>query len=201
MCPVRCSLGRCGSAPAGRTRACATTRECGANRAPKLWLCQSRSASARKSKRTHTRACFPPQARAVGSVDGTLEPSGFNRGSSQRRESSSRSCTYGRDVCMLCSIAPYRGMLQCHDNNGASRRGFRSHDQEWSEAVQHLSVLPAHCVLLESQLANRLRPSCAQASCKECAALRQAARSALRSGKTKGEGGHDGDSSCAGRDG
>jgi hypothetical protein len=42
--------------------------------APKLWLCQSRSASAQKSKRTHTRAFFPPSTRQAGSVDGTLEP-------------------------------------------------------------------------------------------------------------------------------
>src|SRR5260370_41928205 len=33
-------------------------------------------------------------------------------------------------------------------------------------------VRPTHCVLLESQLANGLRPSFAQASCKECASLR-----------------------------
>src|SRR5216683_4399505 len=38
-----------------------------------------------------------------------------------------------------------------------------------------------YCVLLESHLANELRPSCAQARCKECASLRQDARSALRS--------------------
>jgi len=43
-----------------------------------------------------------------------------------------------------------------------------------------------YCVLLENQLANGLRPSCAQASCKECAALRQAVRSALRSAGRKG---------------
>src|SRR6266481_2454515 len=43
-----------------------------------------------------------------------------------------------------------------------------------------------YCVLLESHLANGLRPSFAQASCKECAALRQAARSALRSDKLQG---------------
>src|SRR6266852_6183071 len=42
------------------------------------------------------------------------------------------------------------------------------------------------CVLLESQLANGLRSSCAQTSCKECAALRQDARSALRSAGRKG---------------
>jgi hypothetical protein len=46
--------------------------------------------------------------------------------------------------------------------------------------------LSTDCVLLESQLANGLRPSCAQASCKECASLRQAARSALRSDKLQG---------------
>src|SRR5260221_12009018 len=46
--------------------------------------------------------------------------------------------------------------------------------------------LSTNCVLLESQLANGLRPSKAQASCKECAALRQAARSALRSAVMQG---------------
>src|SRR5260370_12007424 len=79
-------MGRVGRAPGGRTRAWATTGEWGGMRAPKLWLRQSRSAWARKSKRTHTRACLPPQTRAVGSVDGTLEPHGFNRGSSQSPE-------------------------------------------------------------------------------------------------------------------
>src|SRR6266436_6107744 len=43
-----------------------------------------------------------------------------------------------------------------------------------------------YCVLLESHPANGLRPSFAQAGCKECAALRQAARSALRSAGRKG---------------
>src|SRR5260370_15682064 len=43
-----------------------------------------------------------------------------------------------------------------------------------------------YCVLLVSQLVNELRPSFAQASCKECASLRQAARSALRSAGRKG---------------
>ena len=38
---------------------------------------ESRSASAWKSKRTHTRAFFPPLTRQVGSVDGTLEPPVF----------------------------------------------------------------------------------------------------------------------------
>src|SRR5260370_38534635 len=46
-----------------------------------------------------------------------------------------------------------------------------------------LGSLSTNCVLLESQLANGLRPSCTQASCKECAALRQAVRSALHSDK------------------
>src|SRR5260370_41748069 len=46
--------------------------------------------------------------------------------------------------------------------------------------------LSTNCVLLENQLANGLHPSFAQASCKECAALRQAARSALRSAGRKG---------------
>src|SRR6266436_3939300 len=46
--------------------------------------------------------------------------------------------------------------------------------------------LPTDCVLLESQLVNELRSSCAQTSCKECAALRQAARSALRSAGRRG---------------
>src|SRR6266481_6148437 len=43
-----------------------------------------------------------------------------------------------------------------------------------------------YCVLLESQLVNELRSSCAQTSCKECAPLRQAARSALRSAGRRG---------------
>src|SRR6266852_5925406 len=46
--------------------------------------------------------------------------------------------------------------------------------------------LPTDCVLLESQLVNELRSSCAQTSCKECASLRQDARSALRSAGRKG---------------
>src|SRR6266404_9430665 len=38
-----------------------------------------------------------------------------------------------------------------------------------------LGSLSTNCVLLESHPANGLRPSFAQAGCKECAALRQAA--------------------------
>src|SRR5258708_1322469 len=48
------------------------------------------------------------------------------------------------------------------------------------------AVLPTDCVLLESRLANGLRASSAQARRKECASLRQAARSALRSAGRKG---------------
>src|SRR5258706_5209893 len=46
--------------------------------------------------------------------------------------------------------------------------------------------LSTNCVLLESQLVNELRSSFAQTSCKECASLRQAVRSALRSAGRKG---------------
>jgi len=56
VCPVCCSLGRCGGAPVGSTRASHPTRERGAGRAPKHGHPPCRSASARKSKRTHTRA-------------------------------------------------------------------------------------------------------------------------------------------------
>src|SRR5260221_14788500 len=48
------------------------------------------------------------------------------------------------------------------------------------------AILPTDCVLLESQLVNELCSSFAQTSCKECAALRQAARSALRSAVMQG---------------
>src|SRR5260221_10367843 len=48
------------------------------------------------------------------------------------------------------------------------------------------AILPTDCVLLESQLVNELRSSFAQTSCKECASLRQAVRSALRSAGRKG---------------
>src|SRR5713101_3975245 len=48
------------------------------------------------------------------------------------------------------------------------------------------AILPTDCVLLVRQLVNELRSSCAQTSCKECAALRQDARSALRSAGRKG---------------
>jgi len=41
------------------------------------------------------------------------------------------------------------------------------------------AILPTDCVLLESHLANGLRPSFAQARCKECASLRQDARKYL----------------------
>src|SRR6266567_1254750 len=43
-----------------------------AGAAPKLWHPQSRSASARKSARTPTRASLAPQRRKAGSVAGTL---------------------------------------------------------------------------------------------------------------------------------
>src|SRR5258707_10625173 len=48
------------------------------------------------------------------------------------------------------------------------------------------AILPTDCALLESHLANGLRPSSAQARRKECASLRQDARSALRSAGRKG---------------
>src|SRR5258708_20175976 len=46
--------------------------------------------------------------------------------------------------------------------------------------------LSTNCVLLVRQLVNELRSSYAQTSCKECASLRQAARSALRSAGRRG---------------
>jgi len=62
----------------------------------------------------------------------------------------------------------------------------RSYSDRQRTASFLKASLPTDCVLLENQLANGLRPSCAQASCKECAALRQDARSALRSAGRKG---------------
>jgi hypothetical protein len=56
VCPVCRSLGGCGGAPAGSTRASHPTRERGAGRAPKHGYPPCRSASAPKSERTHTRA-------------------------------------------------------------------------------------------------------------------------------------------------
>jgi hypothetical protein len=64
-------LGRCGGAPAGRTRASNATRERGAALAPKHGHPPCQSASARKSERTHTRVRLPPETRKAGSVDGT----------------------------------------------------------------------------------------------------------------------------------
>ncbi len=72
VCPVRAVLGRCGGAPAGRTRASHPTRECGTDLAPKHGHSPCRSASASKSERTHTRARLPPATREAGSVEGTL---------------------------------------------------------------------------------------------------------------------------------
>src|SRR5260221_3705094 len=69
VCPVCRSLGRCGGAPAGSTRASTGTRERGAGRAPKLWHLQSWSASARKSERSNTSAAFPLQEGEGGSVE------------------------------------------------------------------------------------------------------------------------------------
>jgi hypothetical protein len=74
VCPVCHSLGRCGGAPAGSTRANQRTRECGARLAPKLWYPQSRSASARKSERSHTRAAFPLQGGKVEAWKRRSEP-------------------------------------------------------------------------------------------------------------------------------
>src|SRR5713101_4358357 len=73
--------------------------------------------------------------------------------------------------------------------NDATRLRTASVSQDQRKCLRTASVRQDQrqdCVLLESQLANGLRSSCAQTSCKECAALRQAARSALRSAGRKG---------------
>jgi hypothetical protein len=78
----RCRGGR-GGAPAGSTRAYPTTRECGASLAPKLWYPQSRSASARKSERSHTRAAFPLQGEKEKRGSAAQNPPCLSRGSLQ----------------------------------------------------------------------------------------------------------------------
>src|SRR5260370_39180088 len=62
----------------------------------------------------------------------------------------------------------------------------RSYSDRQRTASFLKASLPTDCVLLVSQLVNELRSSFAQTSCKECASLRQAARSALRSAGRKG---------------
>src|SRR5712692_11437355 len=62
----------------------------------------------------------------------------------------------------------------------------RSYSDRQRTASFLKASLSTNCVLLESRLANGLRPSSAQARRKECASLRQDARSALRSGKLQG---------------
>src|SRR5713226_5784115 len=72
VCPVCRSLGRCGGAPAGSTRASQRTRERGAGLAPKHGYSSCRSASARKSERSHTRAAVPLQEGKRRSVEAPL---------------------------------------------------------------------------------------------------------------------------------
>src|SRR5258708_4840758 len=72
VCPVCHSLGRCGGAPAGSTRASSTTRECGAGLAPKHGYSSCQSASAQKSERSHTRAAVPLQEGKRRSVEAPL---------------------------------------------------------------------------------------------------------------------------------
>src|SRR5229473_3250354 len=62
----------------------------------------------------------------------------------------------------------------------------RSYSDRQRTASFLKASLPTDCVLLVSQLVNELRSSFAQTSCKECASLRQAVRSALRSAGRKG---------------
>jgi hypothetical protein len=81
--PVCHSLGRCGSAPAGRARTGSPTCERGAVLAPKHGYPPCRSTSASKSVRTHTRADVPRSTRTVGSVEGTPEPLALMPGSVQ----------------------------------------------------------------------------------------------------------------------
>src|SRR5260370_6401271 len=59
LCPVPGVLGRCGGAPAGSTRACAATCECGALSARKHGYPSCQSASAQKSEHPETRANSP----------------------------------------------------------------------------------------------------------------------------------------------
>jgi hypothetical protein len=68
---------------AGSTRAYPTTRECGASLAPKLWYPQSRSASARKSERSHTRAAVPLQGEKEKRGSAAQNPPCLSRGSLQ----------------------------------------------------------------------------------------------------------------------
>jgi hypothetical protein len=69
VCPVCRPLGRCRGAPEGSTRASHPTRERGAGAAPKHGYPPCRSASARKSERSDTRAAFPLQEGEGGSVE------------------------------------------------------------------------------------------------------------------------------------
>src|SRR5260370_38328733 len=69
LCPVPGVLGRCGGAPAGSTRACPSTCECGAVVAPKHGYPSCRSASAQKPEHPETRAAAPPHTRTSGSLE------------------------------------------------------------------------------------------------------------------------------------
>src|SRR5260221_5770440 len=70
--------------------------------------------------------------------------------------------------------------------NPPLQHSTRSYSDRQRTASFLKASLPTDCVLLVSQLVNELRSSCAQTSCKECASLRQAVRSALRSAGRKG---------------
>ena len=99
VCPGGHSLGRCGGASAGRTRTGSATGERGAGLASKLWHPQSRSPSASKSERTHTRANLPAYAGQVGSVEGLLRtPRSLDGGVFRSRQASIAICLHQPDI-------------------------------------------------------------------------------------------------------
>src|SRR5260370_30543205 len=82
-------------------------------------------------------------------------------------------------------VVPTR--LQLSEGHSPLQTGLRPSGKTKGSTASFLkAILPTDCVLLVRQLVNELRSSCAQTSCKECAALRQDARSALRSAGRKG---------------
>ena len=107
--------GRCGGASAGRTRTGSATDERGAGLASKLWHPQSRSPSASKSERTHTRANLAAHAGQVGSVEGLLRtPRSLDVGvfSDGRNLNASDAGTHNVLVeWQLVHLAPLKGQL------------------------------------------------------------------------------------------